>query len=150
MTTLHTTPSIWIAGKESKQVQSLIHRIAHFAQGHELDESELSCFRERVLHDVGTHATAWLVVTNESRWTPELVQLADQCREINSGFRCLVLAPLKAWNGESKKVWPEDTLYIDSDSLSTTVIDRLRSETHANRIASLRRRHIEGLQKRLA
>lgn len=150
MTTLQTTPSVWIAGKESKHVQSMIQRIAHFAQGHELDELELSRFRERVLHDIGTHATAWLVVTSGSRWSADLIQLAHECREVNSGFRCLVLVPLKTWNPDSSSVWPQDTLYIDADSLSTTVIDRLRSETHANRIATQRRRHIERLQKRSA
>ena len=128
----------------------MIQRIAHFAQGHELDESEWSRFPERVLHDIGTHATAWLVVTSESRWTPELIQLANQCREINAGFRCLVLVPFQSWEMEADSVWPKDTLYLDSNSLSTTVIDRLRSETHAARIATQRRRHIERLQKRSA
>ena len=148
--TTHTTPSVWIAGKEQRSVESYLQRIAPFADSHELSEGELERSPSRILHNVASRATAWFLVTACERWSQELTDLAAQCREANSGFRCLVVADWEALSDEQRGVWPADTLFLPTNSLSTTIIDRLRSETHANRIATHRRRQIERLQQRSA
>ncbi len=148
--TTHTTPTVWIAGKEQRAVDSYLQRIAPFADSHELSEGELERSPSRILHNVASRATAWFLVTAADRWTRELTDLAAQCREANSGFRCLVVADWEALSEEQRGIWPADTLFLPTTSLSTTIIDRLRSETHANRIASHRRRQIERLQQRSA
>ena len=148
--TTHTTPAIWIAGKEQRLVDSYLQRIAPFAESHELSEVELERSPSRILHNVASRSTAWFLVTAPERWTDELTALARKCRELNSGFRCLVVADWESFSDVERTVWPEGTIFVPAHALSTTVIDRLRAETHANRIATHRRRQIERLQRRSA
>ena len=147
--TTHTTPTIWIAGQDQRHVNSYVERVAPFADAHELTPADAERFPGRVVHNVASRATAWLVVTDRQRWSPALSELAARCREVNAGFRCLVVADAAA-DATVRGIWPEDTVYLPPTALSTTVIDRLRSETHANRIASHRRRQIERLQRKSA
>ena len=148
--TSQTTPSVWVAGREQRHVDSYVQRIAHFADSQELSIGEMERAPGRILHDVTSRATAWFLVTAPDRWTPELLELAAQCRAANPGFRCLVLVDLAQITDAERAQWPAETLYISRESLSTSVIDRLRSETHAHRIASHRRRQIERLHRRTA
>lgn len=146
--TTHTTPTVWVAGKEQRLVDSYLQRIAPFADSHELSEGELERSPSRILHNVASRATAWFLVTAPGRWSADLRALAFQCREANAGFRCMVVADWEGLSEEERAFWPEDTVFVPTTALSTTIIDRLRSETHVNRIASHRRRQIERLQKR--
>lgn len=148
--TTHTTPTIWIAGKEQRFVDSYLQRIAPFAESHELSESELERSASRILHNVASRSTAWFLVTAPERWTYELTSLARKCREFNSGFQCLVVADWESLSDSERMAWPEGTIFVPTHALSTTIIDRLRAETHANRIATHRRRQIERLQRRSA
>ena len=148
--TTHTTPTIWIAGKEQRFVDSYLQRIAPFAESHELSESELERSASRILHNVASRSTAWFLVTAPERWTYELISLARKCREFNSGFQCLVVADWESLSDGERMAWPEGTIFVPTHALSTTIIDRLRAETHANRIATHRRRQIERLQRRSA
>ena len=150
MTVSNTTPTVWIAGQDPRHVKSFQERIASFSSGHALDESDLVRSPMRVIHDVASHATAWLVVTHPDRWSPAMSALSAQCREANPGFRCLVLMPSEGLGDAERAMWPEDTIFLPLNSLSTTIIDRLRSETHAGRIANHRRRQIERLRQRSA
>lgn len=150
MTITNTTPTVWIAGVDARQVQSFQERIAPFATGHDLDALDLQRSPLRVVHDVASHATAWLVVMHRDRCTPELLALAAQCREANSGFRCMVLVPSDVDFDAERAIWPEESIFLPESALSTTIIDRLRSETHAGRIANHRRRQIERLRHRTA
>ena len=150
MTITNTTPTVWIAGTDARQVQSFQQRIEPFARGHELDVHELLRSPLRVVHDVASHATAWLVVMHRDRCTAELHHLAAQCRQSNLGFRCMVLVPEGVDLEVERGFWPDESIFLPESALSTTIIDRLRSETHANRIANHRRRQIERLRHRSA
>lgn len=150
MTITNTTPTVWIAGTDARQVQSFQQRIDPFAHGHELDVHELMRSPLRVVHDVASHATAWLVVMHRDRCTPELHALAANCREANPGFRCMVLVPADIDLDAERRCWPDESIFLSERALSTTIIDRLRSETHAGRIANHRRRQIERLRHRTA
>ena len=148
MTTTQSTPTVCIVGKDERHANSFSQRISTFASGHELNEAELLRSPNRVVHDVATHVTAWLVVANPSMWSPQLIQLASDCRNSNAGFRCLVLVDMESSSEALRSIWPDQTIFLSDRSLSTTIIDKLRSETHANRIANHRRRQIERLSRR--
>jgi hypothetical protein len=44
--------------------------------------------------------------------------------------------------------WPENSIFLAENALSTTIIDRLRNETHVLRMMSSRMRHVRRLQSR--
>ena len=138
MTTPFTTPTVWLAHPGNHASRSLLERIAPFAEGHDLQELNGSG-PSRLLHDVGQHATAWMVVYHNDDQVAVWQDLARQCREINDCFRCLVIG------APGTEGWPEDSLFLPAAALSTTIIDRLRVESHALRMTSTRRRHIARL-----
>lgn len=150
MTITNTTPTVWIASADDRQVQSFQQRIEAFATGHELDAMDMLRSPLRIVHDVASHATAWFVVMHRNRCTPELHALATQCRQANPGFRCMVLVSKDTDLNLERASWPDESIFLLESALSTTIIDRLRSETHAGRIANHRRRQIERLRHRSA
>ena len=87
---------------------------------------------------------------HRNRCTPELHALAAQCRQANPGFRCMVLVSTDTDLDLERASWPDESIFLLESALSTTIIDRLRSETHAGRIANHRRRQIERLRHRSA
>ena len=140
MTAYHTTPSVWFAARSAAAAHALIERTSPFCDAHEL--LNFSTEGPRVLHDVGTHAVAMLVVDAEAGRLADLCDLAWKCGEINPWFRCVVLGD----GGECD--WPKPTIFLPASTLSSVLIDRVRLETHALRIAANRQRHVLRLQTR--
>ncbi|MEY5042918.1 MAG: hypothetical protein RJA19_145 [Bacteroidota bacterium] len=141
MTTTSHTPTVWLAGAAPQATKSLLDRLSSFAVGHDANEL-LASGPGPMLSDIGQHATAWLVVFQRDQTDACWADWAQRCRAVNENFRCLVIG------AEEGKVWPEDSIFLPSNCLSTIVLDRLRVESHALRMASNRQRHIARLMRR--
>ena len=141
MTTVHTTPSIWVSMKSINAAKSLSERIGSFADANVLSDPRLE--NSRVLHAVGQHASAWLVVDAGQSNVPDLLALAAQCSEANDCFRCLVVG------AREEQSWPEKSIYLPAEALSSTILDRLRLESHALRITSRRHRNLAQVRHRI-
>ena len=141
MTILNTTPTVWLALQNTTAAMALLRRIGDFAIGHEL--GVISTNRSRMLHDVAQHKSGWLVTNLQGASAEELAKIATDCREANPYFRCLVIG------GESGVNWPKDTVFVSAGTLSTSVLDRLRSETHVLRLTSSRERQLQRLRSRM-
>jgi hypothetical protein len=140
MTAYHSTPTVWFAARSAAASAALMERSAPFCDAREL--LHLGSDSSRVLHDVGTHAVALLVVEVDAGRHAELCDLAWRCSEVNPWFRCLVVGD----GGECD--WPKSTIYLPSATLSSVIIDRIRLEAHALRIAASRNRHVDRLLAR--
>lgn len=140
MTTIHTTPSVWVAMQSSGASQALVERINTFAESHEVQDIEVEA--SRILHDVGQHASAWLVVDGAAEGLEALSDLAWKCTQANDCFRCLIIG------SQQPESWPEGTIFLPPHALSTTILDRLRLESHALRIRSRRNRTIQQMRQR--
>jgi hypothetical protein len=141
MTILNSTPTVWLALQNTTAAMALLRRIGDFAVGHEL--GVITTNRSRMLHDVAQHRSGWLVTNLEGTSADELAKVAADCRAANPYFRCLVIG------GGAGVNWPKDTLFVTAGTLSTTVLDRLRSETHALRLTSARERQLQRLKSRM-
>lgn len=141
MTTTSHTPTVWLAGAAPQVAKSLLDRLSNFAVGHDASEL-LTAGPGRMLTDIGQHATAWLVVFQRDQPEDSWAEWAQACRAVNENFRCLVVGDV------DRTVWPEDSIFLPANCLSTIMIDRLRVESRALRIASNRQRHIARLMRR--
>lgn len=140
MTTIHTTPSVWVALHSANASQALTERIQSFAESHALTDPQQDS--GRVMHSVGQHASAWLVVEAESGHAQALQDLAQRCVNVNDCFRCLVIG------AENPEEWPEKSIHMPAHALSSSILDRLRLESHALRIQSRRSRTVAALRHR--
>lgn len=141
MTSTSPTPTVWLAGAAPQATKSMLERLTSFAVGHDANEL-LTAGPGRMLTDVRQHTTAWLVIFQRDQTEACWADWGQLCREVNENFRCLVVG------AEDERVWPADTLFLPSNCLSTMVLDRLRVESHALRMASNRQRHIARLMRR--
>ncbi len=87
-------------------------------------------------------ALVWLLVDVASSNDERLISAAQSAKDQNEFFRCAVIG------SKLPEAWPIGTLHMDSNSLSTSILDRLRNESHALRIANSRLRHMRRLQNR--
>lgn len=140
MTTIHTTPSVWVSLRSYSAGKALTERIQSFADGHTLTDPKQES--GRVMHAVGQHASAWLVVDAGASNAGELQALASRCVDMNECFRCLVIG------AEDVSSWPEQSIHLPAHALSSSILDRLRLESHALRIQSRRTRTVAALRQR--
>jgi hypothetical protein len=140
MTTIHTTPTVWVALRSFNASKALTERIQSFADAYAL--TDLRQDSSRVMHAVGQHASAWLVVEADTPNVVEMQQLAARCVDANHCFRCLVIGT------ESPEDWPEKSIHLPAHALSSSILDRLRLESHALRIQSHRSRTVAALRHR--
>lgn len=140
MTTIHTTPSVWVSLRTYNAAKALTERIQSFADGHTLTDPKQES--GRVMHAVGQHASAWLVVDAGASNAHELRELAYRCAHVNDCFRCLVIG------AEDTSNWPEQSIHMPAHALSSSILDRLRLESHALRIQSRRSRTVAALRQR--
>lgn len=140
MTTIHTTPCVWVALRSYNAGKALTERIQAFAEGHTLSDPKQES--GKIMHAVGQHASAWLVVDAEGANANELQTLAFRCGELNDCFRCLVIG------AEHAEDWPEKSIHLPAHALSSSILDRLRLESHALRIQSRRSRTVAALRQR--
>jgi hypothetical protein len=138
MTPHHSTPSVWVVYSNQNEAENLIARISDFSEGHLWNNSESDAF----LQSIDTHRSSWLLVDSESSTDKTLHTLAQATSQEHEFFRCLVIG------AQSPESWPENTIHLDRNSLSTSIIDRLRNESHVLRMASSRIRHMRRLQNR--
>lgn len=120
--------------------EALAQRVQDFAKGQEIEN--LDTQSSQILHDIGQHASAWLVLDCQCPQRDELRNLATQCALANPYFRCLVIG------ADADDAWPAWGIHLPAHALSTTILDRLRLESHALRIQSRRRRTLEQLRQR--
>lgn len=140
MTPFNSTPVVWIAFVNRGEAESLAERISSFADARVLDTIDLN--DAAFLHEIGMHQSAWLVL-DESQGSNEALQaLCRQASETHEFFRCMCVGL------ESQEGWPAGSVFLSPNTLSTTVIDRLRNESHVLRIMSSRIRHMRRLQNR--
>lgn len=119
---------------------ALSERIQSFAEAHSL--TDVKTESGRVRHAIGQHASAWLVVDSNSDLAADLKTFANACADVNDCFRCLVI-------GDSlEEGWPNETIHLPAHALTTTILDRLRLETHALRIQSRRNRTLNQMRQR--
>ena len=140
MTPFNSTPVIWIAFSNTAEAKSLAERIDHFEDATVLDVEAID--PAALMKDVGQHQTGWLLVDEVCFNDEGLQELARNAGLKHEFFRCMVIGT------QSGQKWPDETIYLESDTLSTTIIDRLRNESHVLRIASSRMRHVRRLQNR--
>lgn len=138
MTPHHSTPSVWVVFSNQNEAENLIARISDFSEGHLWDNSESDAF----LQSIDTHRSSWLLVDSKNSSDKTLLNLAKATSQKHEFFRCLVVS------AQSPERWPENTIHLDQNSLSTSIIDRLRNESHVLRMASSRIRHMRRLQNR--
>jgi len=140
MTPFQTTPSIWIAFQNQEEANSLVSRMESFAHGKKLQSTSEEI--EGFLLDNQKTALVWLLVDAASCNDDRLISAAHGAKDQNEFFRCAVIG------SNLPESWPNGTLHMDSNSLSTSILDRLRNESHALRIANSRLRHMRRLQNR--
>lgn len=138
MTPHHSTPSVWVVYSNRNEAENLISRISDFSEGHFWDASESETF----LKNVDCHRSSWLLVDSKSSEDQNLQAIAMKTSEENESFRCLVIGAIAPSN------WPTNAIHLAANTLSTSIIDRLRNESHVLRIASSRIRHVRRLQNR--
>ncbi len=138
MTPHHSTPTVWVFYNNRNEAENLINRISDFSEGHFWDAEESVTF----LQDIDAHRSSWMLVDKKHADDSKLQALAFNTSEQYEFFRCLVIG------SEAPDKWPETTIHLHKNSLSTSIIDRLRNESHVLRIASSRVRHMRRLQNR--
>jgi len=140
MTPFNSTPVVWIAFDSASESESLAKRIESFAEARVLEVSErnVSAF----LSTLGKHQTGWLLVDESMAADGAFQSLGRSATDSHEFFRCMVIGKLH----DDK--WPESSIFLAEDALSTTIIDRLRNETHVLRMMSSRMRHVRRLQNR--
>tara|TARA_B100000497_G_C7467120_1_gene288104 strand:+ start:190 stop:606 length:417 start_codon:yes stop_codon:yes gene_type:complete len=138
MTPHHSTPSIWVVYNNRNEAANLIDRISDFSEGHFWDSSAVNDF----LLNIDKHRSSWLVVDSKSSEDSDLQAAAHKASSTYEFFRCLVIGSNK------HSEWPENSIHIEKNTLSTSIIDRLRNESHVLRMASSRVRHMRRLQNR--
>lgn len=140
MTPFQSTPSIWIAFHNQEEAESLASRMESFAQGKKL-QNNTEDIRKFIL-DNHKSALTWLLVDSTLSDDSSLLAAAAEASKQNEFFRCAVVGTTQP------ETWPSGTIHMDLNSLSTAILDRLRNESHALRIASSRLRHMRRLQNR--
>ena len=138
MTPHHSTPTVWVFYSNRNEAENLISRISDFSAGHFWDAEESVTF----LQDIDAHRSSWMLVDKKHADDSKLQALAFNATERYEFFRCLVIG------AEAPGKWPETAIHLDKNTLSTSIIDRLRNESHVLRIASSRVRHMRRLQNR--
>jgi hypothetical protein len=111
-----------------------------FAQGKKL-QNNTEDIRKFIL-DNHKSALTWLLVDSTLSNDSSLLAAAAEASKQNEFFRCAVVGTTQP------ETWPSGTIHMDLNSLSTAILDRLRNESHALRIASSRLRHMRRLQNR--
>lgn len=140
MTPFRSTPSIWIAFSNQQTSAALCQRISEFASAHEFSNVEHDA--SQFLEEITEHSSAWLLLDAASSANENLANLAKQAASQSEFFRCAIV-------GENNvEMWPDSTLYLDPNSLSTSIIDRLRNESHVLRIVNNRQRRLNRLKNR--
>jgi hypothetical protein len=138
MTPHHSTPSVWVVYNNRNEAENLIDRISDFSEGHLWDSSAVNDF----LLNIDKHRSSWLVVDAKHAKDTKLMALAKKASTDYEFFRCLVIG------SADHSEWPENSIHIEKNALSTSIIDRLRNESHVLRMASSRLRHMRRLQNR--
>ena len=138
MTPHHSTPTVWAFYSNRNEAENLINRISDFCEGQVWDADESVTF----LQDIDAHRSSWMLVDKKHADDSKLQALAFNATERYEFFRCLVIG------AEAPEKWPETAIHLDKNTLSTSIIDRLRNESHVLRIASSRLRHMRRLQNR--
>ena len=138
MTPHHSTPSIWVVYNNRNEAENLIDLISDFSEGHFWDSSAVNDF----LLNIDKHRSSWLVVDSKSSEDSDLQAAAQKASSTYEFFRCLVIGSYKP------SEWPDNSIHIEKNTLSTSIIDRLRNESHVLRMASSRVRHMRRLQNR--
>ena len=140
MTPFQTTPSVWIAFDNQDEAESLASRMESFAHGKKLQTSTEGI--QNFLSENLKSSLTWLLVDATLSDNSSLVVAAAQASRQNEFFRCAVIGTTHP------ETWPIGTIHLSLNSLSTAILDRLRNESHAMRIASSRLRHMRRLQNR--
>lgn len=140
MTPFQSTPVIWLAFEQHSVFENFAERIANFASVEKLDAGKDS--RERFLDSLESHQSSWLMVGSDAADNEAFQSLAAEATENFEFFRCMVVG------ATDTSVWPENTIHLPKNSLSTMIIDRIRNESHVLRIFNSRLRHIRRLQQR--
>lgn len=140
MTPFQSTPVIWLAIESNSVFQNFAERIANFSSVEKLDAGE--DIRARFHYSLRTHQSSWLLVHSDNTDQVAIQELAQEATTNFEFFRCMVIG------ASDKSSWPEKTIHLPKDSLSTTIIDRIRNESHVLRIFNSRLRHIRRLQQR--
>ena len=140
MTPFQSTPSIWVAFRNQDVANTLVERMQPFAHGKKLQDATVDVLK--FMGEVSRVHLIWLVVDHDSSSDHDLISLARKAKEQNEFFRCAVVG------AKTPDFWPTGTIHMDSNSLSTAILDRLRNESHALRIANSRLRHMRRLQNR--
>ena len=140
MTPFQSTPSIWVAFRNQDEADSLVTRMESFAQGKKLQSAPEDVLK--FIEDVHRTPLIWLLVDQASSDSRTLISAAEQAQHLNEFFRCVVVG------SENLEAWPNGTIHLHANSLSTAILDRLRNESHALRIANSRLRHMRRLQYR--
>jgi hypothetical protein len=140
MTPFNSTPVVWIAFESASESESLAERIASFADARVLEPSERE--PSAFLNTLGRHQTGWLLVDESVADNVEFQALGRSAAESHEFFRCMIIGTSQV------DKWPENSIFLAENALSTTIIDRLRNETHVLRMMSSRMRHVRRLQSR--
>jgi hypothetical protein len=135
MTPFNSTPLIYIAYANASEAQSLMERIQDFSEPRLIDASNF-------MQSIAQHQTCLLVVDEACAALKSLKSFGKEAAERHEFFRCLVI-------GDSNiEQWPQGTIQMNTHTLSTTIIDRLRNESNVLRMMSSRVRHVRRLQNR--
>ncbi len=135
MTPFNSTPLIYIAYANASEAQSLMERIQDFSEPRLIDASNF-------MQSIVQHQTCLLVVDEACAALKSLKSFGKEAAERHEFFRCLVI-------GDSNiEQWPQGTIQMNTHTLSTTIIDRLRNESNVLRMMSSRVRHVRRLQNR--
>jgi hypothetical protein len=135
MTPFNSTPLIYIAYANASEAQSLMERIQDFSEPRLIDASNF-------MQSIAQHQTCLLVVDEACAVLKSLKSFGKEAAERHEFFRCLVI-------GDSNiEQWPQGTIQMNTHTLSTTIIDRLRNESNVLRMMSSRVRHVRRLQNR--
>jgi len=140
MTPFQSTPSIWVAFRNQEVANTLVERMEPFAHGKKLQDATVDLLK--FMGEVSRFHLIWLLVDHDSSSDEALITMAKKAHEQNEFFRCAVVG------AETPNIWPAGTIHMDSNSLSTAILDRLRNESQALRIANSRIRHMRRLQNR--
>jgi hypothetical protein len=140
MTPFNSTPLIYIAYANASEAQSLMERIQDFSEPRLIDASDLS--NSNFMQSIAQHQTCLLVLDEACAALKSLKSFGKEAAERHEFFRCLVV-------GDSNiEQWPQGTIQMNTHTLSTTIIDRLRNESNVLRMMSSRVRHVRRLQNR--
>jgi hypothetical protein len=138
MTPHHSTPSVWVVYNNRNEAENLINRTSDFSEGHLWDSSAVTDF----LQNIDKHRSSWMLVDSKNATDGSLQAVATKASNEYEFFRCLVIGAANI------SEWPDTAIHMDKNKLSTSIIDRLRNESHVLRMASSRLRHMRRLQNR--